>query len=313
MNIKKSVIFRTLAIVCMVAIMYTMLKDIKSLEGKIQRVTERIEVTTDITKVPQAKGILRDIQKIQLIMLKEFDKICRKHNLRYWLDYGTLIGTVRHKGFIPWDDDVDVCMPFEDYRKFVAIAQNELPNEMLLTQCRKKGSAFSKIAFQISNFGIKGGKNCPIIAMDIFPYHFVTEAIANNPEYIQTLRKKVEDYARKNGNDKANTLYEKLTKTFSLPEGKDSDCMILGLEWVWSGNYVHRYDEIFPLKEGYFEGCKFYIPNNPDATLMRVYGDFWQFPTNTKGHFEINKIDVDYAIKIRNYLNKLETAIEAKS
>lgn len=64
---------------------------------------------------------LKDIQSVSLDILKEFDKFCRENNLRYSLAYGTLIGAVRHKGFIPWDDDVDVVMPRPDYNKFIAL------------------------------------------------------------------------------------------------------------------------------------------------------------------------------------------------
>ena len=69
---------------------------------------------------------IRDAQIIMLNILKEIDKICKKHNLIYFLDGGTLLGAVRHKGFIPWDDDVDIGMRKEDYRKFLKIAQKEL-------------------------------------------------------------------------------------------------------------------------------------------------------------------------------------------
>ena len=71
---------------------------------------------------------LEDIKRIELNVLKEIDSICRKLNLRYYLGYGTLIGAVRHKGFIPWDDDVDIVMPRPDYNKLIQYSlSNELP------------------------------------------------------------------------------------------------------------------------------------------------------------------------------------------
>ena len=73
---------------------------------------------------------LRSCQLKQLEILKIFDRICRKHNLRYWIDGGTLLGAVRHKGFIPWDDDLDVAMPSEDYKKLDQIIQSELPDHL---------------------------------------------------------------------------------------------------------------------------------------------------------------------------------------
>lgn len=72
----------------------------------------------------------RKIQLIELEMLNEVDRICRKHGIKYYLCGGTLLGAVRHSGFIPWDDDLDIFFPRKDYIKFAKIAQKELPDTM---------------------------------------------------------------------------------------------------------------------------------------------------------------------------------------
>lgn len=65
----------------------------------------------------------------QLEVLHDIDKVCRKHNIQYFADWGTLLGAVRHGGFVPWDDDLDICMKRGDYRKFLEVAPMELPKE----------------------------------------------------------------------------------------------------------------------------------------------------------------------------------------
>ena len=78
------------------------------------------QASFDLTKVHQAN----------LKMLKEIDRICRKYKLQYALDSGTLLGAVRHGGFIPWDDDADVMMTRSNYEKFAKVARRELPEGM---------------------------------------------------------------------------------------------------------------------------------------------------------------------------------------
>ncbi len=73
---------------------------------------------------------MTEVHKANLAVLKEIDRICRKHQLAYLLDAGTLLGAVRHQGFIPWDDDADVAMTRENFDAFLKAAPGELPKEM---------------------------------------------------------------------------------------------------------------------------------------------------------------------------------------
>ncbi len=72
-------------------------------------------------------GEIKRAWAAQIEVLSEVDKICRRHNIKWYADCGTLLGTVRHKGYIPWDDDLDICMLRDDYFKFIDFAQKELP------------------------------------------------------------------------------------------------------------------------------------------------------------------------------------------
>jgi lipopolysaccharide cholinephosphotransferase len=71
-------------------------------------------------------------RKIQIRMLDALNEICKKNNITYWIDFGTLLGAIRTKSFIPWDDDIDVSMPMENYKKFLKIARNQLPKDIFL-------------------------------------------------------------------------------------------------------------------------------------------------------------------------------------
>lgn len=69
---------------------------------------------------------LKEIQHVMAEMMAAIDQVCRKNNIRYILDGGTMLGAIRHKGFIPWDDDLDIAMPRDDYERFMTIANREL-------------------------------------------------------------------------------------------------------------------------------------------------------------------------------------------
>ena len=91
---------------------------------------------------------LRQLQLVELEIMKVFADICARHNLRYAMIGGTMLGAIRHKGFIPWDEDMDVGMPRPDYEKFMSICRSELPEGYDLRTFRQNPDykrAFSKL------------------------------------------------------------------------------------------------------------------------------------------------------------------------
>lgn len=92
---------------------------------------------------------IRSVQLRELEILKVFQDICSRHGLRYFAIGGTCLGAVRHKGFIPWDDDVDVAMPYEDYAKFKAIARTELPSYYAMHEHDKARHAAADYYFNL--------------------------------------------------------------------------------------------------------------------------------------------------------------------
>ena len=83
-------------------------------------------------EIPRATGSLREVQLRMLDILLEVKRLCNKHDIRYWLDFGTLLGAVRHAGFIPWDDDLDVCVLEDDFERFLRVCSEELPDWLVL-------------------------------------------------------------------------------------------------------------------------------------------------------------------------------------
>ena len=88
---------------------------------------------------------------IAIDLLLTFDEVCKRNNLRYCLSYGTLLGAIRHNGFIPWDDDVDVCMPRDDYERLQEMKDKFCHPYFLQTPFTDRGYYYSYIKLRNSN------------------------------------------------------------------------------------------------------------------------------------------------------------------
>lgn len=246
-------------------------------------------------------------QKIMLEILKIVHNICKENNITYFLDGGTLLGAIRHGGFIPWDDDVDISMPRKDYEKFLCIAPNYLPEDLLLqtsetepgydqpfAKIRKKGTLlleFNETGKENYNHGI---------FIDIFPFDYY-----KYKWFLQWNRWESEIRGRRLKYKKGTlkriliTLYthyllfipvefsSQILKYLSRHKEYFSDekaaFMTFGLEWYEC--YITRTKDILPVKyvENVFENCGFCLPNNPKAYLTGYFGpDYMQIPPKEK-------------------------------
>ncbi|SFV71885.1 Lipopolysaccharide cholinephosphotransferase LicD1 [hydrothermal vent metagenome] len=235
---------------------------------------------------------LREAQLIMLEMLVEFDAICTKHELIYWLDSGTLLGAVRHQGFIPWDDDIDLSMPLEDYQRFQSLAQNTLSSHIFFQNLQSDSQVpidYMKLRSNkasIVEFHEKGKEVSyhQGVFVDIFPMLEVPNTIFMKNYYTSTL-KLIRFFSEKNLHIQrsipSRPLRKFLSKTlrcFHSASKEKNSRVIYGGEMPDVASWFDK-NEIYPLKKLSFEGLEFPVPQNPDHYLNATYSfDYRQIP-----------------------------------
>lgn len=256
--------------------------------------------------------VLKKLQQVQTQMLKDVLDVCEKYGLSCFLIYGTAIGAVRHRGFIPWDDDIDVGMLREDYDKFLEVFDKELKEDYevltpeidsryacTVTHIQRKNTVF------ITEMTKDLKCNCRIF-MDIFPFDNVPDSTKEQNRLLKksTLYGKLlflsgsgSPYIPYSG-----ILYHVMhigcllihgglklfhvTPTFLYRRFKNVSTSFnnVDCEYVTSYEYTGcikdkiRKSDILPLKKVPFENIYAYIPANNDAFLKKVYGDYMQIP-----------------------------------
>ena len=237
---------------------------------------------------------LRRQQERMLELLCEIDRICKKHVIRYWLSSGTLIGAVRHGGFIPWDDDLDIEMMREDYDRLMDILPTELPSTMALQNHRTDHTYFffyAKVRDRRSL--LSEGNNYDRvwkeqgIYIDIFPLeyqpisiHKISEKTAGHMYKIW--RTCTDDNL---GIRKVMRLFH-FNRRFVFPLLRLL-CSISGTDVITSGMGIPYHNprfakDIFPLATLKFEGREFPVPHNYDHMLRLMYGDYMQLPSEER-------------------------------
>ena len=240
---------------------------------------------------------LRKCQLKQLYILEEVDKLCRKYKIEYWIDGGTLLGAVRHGGFIPWDDDIDLGMTLEEYEKFKKVV-GELPEHLFfqtsetdntwspIPKIRDLNSLYIEPLYSFREDYEKG------IYIDIFPKELYPNAPKKWMKKIQKCISKsysilhekhtysirsVAEFFYFGGQYLLNRALWALLNLFYRKT------KYIGETWPNNGpGYIHTLDSTYPLKEIEFEGKKFLGPNDPDAYLKDRYGDYMTLPPEEK-------------------------------
>ena len=250
-------------------------------------------------------SLLRRQQMRMLEILLEVDKICKKHNIRYWLSSGTLIGAMRHDGFIPWDDDLDIEMMRSDYLRLMKVLPAELPEWLALQNDETDPNYFyfyAKVRDRRSRMLEQNGYDRlwkeQGIYIDIFP-------MERHPIWMHKLTEKTVGHMYKIW--RTSTDDEKAIKSvrriFNFNNRFFFPCLrailsqfTFGSKVITSGMGIPfhnpRYvEEIFPLATHVFEGCQLPVPHNTDAHLRHIFGDYMQLPDLDKLTPHVGKLE----------------------
>ena len=236
---------------------------------------------------------LLEMQKLEKEILKDFDEYCMEHQLRYWVCGGTLLGTMRHKGFIPWDDDIDVFMPWEDYRKFVLeYPDNEQYRVASLDKEEYLGKYKTIWGKMVENTTII--REDGIILQEIHPAWVDIFPIIGMPsdekerklllrEVVEVERKFTEKFYRSNGNiRKRNEAYDDIIEISERYNFDDSEYVgIIGTQYREKDIMTRKvFDETMRMP---FEDIEVNVPIGYKEYLDNIYGSDWmEMPSEEK-------------------------------
>ncbi len=253
----------------------------------------------------QHDGRLRQAQLKMVDMLVVIDQLCQRHSIEYWLDRGSLLGAVRHQGFIPWDDDIDIAMPRASYDAFLAIAPQELPSHLWVQTVHSDPGYFNlaaplKIRDLNSRFIEKHEKGTEPyqqgIFIDVFPYDVMPNNALERKFYKFLGKKLWRLLSHKYGTVVIGShaeIYQMLgylvSKTtlenalkYLIQHANQQNSTYLGYGYDSTKNIALSKQIIYPLKRMRFETAELNVVNDTDAMLTQIYGDYLTLPPEHK-------------------------------
>lgn len=286
--------------------------------------------------IQEYKSEINELQKIQLSMLKDFDAVCQRHRISYQLFSGTALGAVRHKGFIPWDDDIDVVMLREDYERFFDSASKELDSNKYYVQrefSEHWPMFFSKLRLNgttyIEKYHSHDARIHQGIYIDIFPCDNLSDSrLMQKLQYIASkivIAKSL--YAR---GYETNSTVKKCFMQFCriLPTEpfkrlciRRNDSSSLKVHTFFGGG--KKFERSIFLREWFeqsvkmrFEDSEFPVSAHYDEMLRVMYGDYMVMPTLEqrvcKRHAAIVDINKPYTFHLEEQKNmKIEKYTES--
>ena len=228
-------------------------------------------------------SMLRRQQIRMLEILLEVDKICKKHDIKYWLSSGTLIGAMRHDGFIPWDDDLDIEMMRSDYLRLMEVLPSELPEWLALQKHNNYDRMWQEQGIYIDIF--------PMEQHPIWLHKLTEKSVGHMYKIWRTSTddtKSIKSVRRIF--DFNNKVFFPFLRTFLLPLTSYLSPLITSGMGIPFHN--RRYaKEIFPLTTHVFEGHQLPVPHNADAHLRHLYGDYMKLPDLNKLAIHVGKLE----------------------
>ena len=284
---------------------------IEFLENKIKNCENIIESDNEyfntifLNYTLKPNRLLDDVQTLCLELLSFINKVCVKYDVKWWLDYGTLLGSIRHENFIPWDDDIDIGMMRKDYHKFIGIIYDEIEKNNLSDyievgyRWRKFNGKDINSFLQFYMRDEKIGEHPLLAGVDVFPYDYMKNYDKNtlgelynasNLNFYQTLCKgfKFSDlYMGLDYSEVIDNYYQELNLTY-----EEDNYILPGVEGSFGYKGTNLYElivlkdsDIFPLKEYKFNEYVFPVPHNSHKYLNMIYGNnYMRVPKNMRTH-----------------------------